>query len=327
SCASWEPGFTKRHNLLIGIFLGILPFFGPWIASVGVVPQLFILTIFVILTGLPHGALDITLLRGGGIGPSGMTIALVIYIGLAVSVVVCFVRFPTVALTLFLIVAWLHFGLGDTENLVGWQRFGECFARGGLSIAGPIAFHGHGTTDLFIQLCGPSSKLNLLEMMQFAKWFVYPCWLAACLLMISLRLRSAFSGSFSTKARNDHFLVAWEIISLILLFWLWPPLAAFGIYFCLIHSVRHLVQLAEARQPHDFRLALRWVWLESWPVVCLTLILSSVLIWYWGGGLKLDTLVLRLVFISLAGLTMPHMLLTYWWHRRAKPTPGCLSSR
>jgi Brp/Blh family beta-carotene 15,15'-monooxygenase len=319
---SWEPEFTRKHNLFIAVLLGILPVFAYWMSSVGIVPQLFILTVFVVLTGLPHGALDITLLRGAGIGPLGMTGALIIYIGLAALVVAGFDRFPAVALTLFLGVAWIHFGLGDTENLTGWQRFGECFARGGLSIAGPLAFHHDETLGLFTQLCGPASQGNLLEMTHFVKWYLCPFWLAACLLMVSLRLRSALYRSSSPKARNDDFLAAWEIVSLVLLFWLWPPLAAFGVYFCLVHSVRHLIQLTEARQPHDLRLALRWLWRESWPVIGLTLLLGAVLTWHWGGGLELDTLVLRLLFIGLAALTMPHMLLTYWWYHRGKPIPG-----
>ena len=291
-------------------------------AGVGVVPQLFVLAAFVVLTGLPHGALDIALLRGAGIGPLGIKVALGIYIGLAGLVIAGFDHFPTMALFLFLVVAWIHFGLGDTENLAGWRRCGECFARGGLAIAGPIMFHPDETLDLFTQLCGPSGGLQVAAMTHFLKLFVCPFWLAFCPLMVVLRIRSALARSLSSTARYAHLLAAWEIVSLALLFWLWPPLAAFGVYFCLVHSLRHLVQLGAARQPHSFRLAARWLWQESWPMISLTLILGAFLAWHWGGGLSPDTVILRLLFVGLAALTMPHMLLTYWWHRRGEPVPG-----
>jgi len=320
--ASWEPKFTQGHNRFIAILSAMLLAFAPWMAGLGLVSQLFILAVFVVLIGLPHGALDITLLRGTGIGPIRLAAALVIYVGLAGLVVAGFDHFPTVALFLFLIIAWIHFGLGDTENLEGWQRGGECFARGGLSIAGPLTFHPEETLDLFARLCGPGSDFHLATMGHFFRLFVCPLWLVACLLMLGLRVRCALSPSLLSTARTAHFLAVWEIVSLALLFWLWPPLVAFVFYFCLVHSVRHLVQMADARQPHAFRLAARWIWQESWPIVCLTLVLSVVLIWHWGGELSADTLVLRLLFVALAALTMPHMLLTYWWHRRGEPVPG-----
>jgi Brp/Blh family beta-carotene 15,15'-monooxygenase len=320
--SAWEPGFTQKHNLFIAFLLGILPAFSPWMAGVGVAPQIFILAAFVVLTGLPHGALDITLLRGAGIGPLGLTTALVIYLGLAGLVVASFDHFPTMALFLFLVVAWIHFGLGDTENLAGWRRYGECFARGGLAIAGPMLFYPDETLDLFTQLCGPAGGLHVAAMTHFFRLFICPLWVAVCALMVGMRIRSALGRSLSSTTRCAHLLAAWEIVSLTLLFWLWPPLAAFGVYFCLVHSLRHLAQLGAARQPHAFRLAARWLWQESWPVILVTLILGAFLAWHWSGGLSPDTLILRLLFVGLAALTMPHMLLTYWWHRRGEPIPG-----
>jgi len=325
--ASWGPGFAQNHNLFIAVLLGILPVFAPWLAGVGLGPQVFVLAVFVVLTGLPHGALDVTLLRGAGIGPLGLAAALVIYIGLAGLVVAGFDFFPTVALFLFLVVAWIHFGLGDTEDLAGWRRGGESFARGGMAIAGPITFHPDETLALFTQLGGRGGELHVAAMTHFFERFVCPLWLAVAVLMVGLRIRSALGRPLSPVDRRAHFLAGWEMVSLALLFWLWPPLAAFGVYFCVVHSVRHLAELGAARQPNSFPLAVRWLWQESWPVIGLTLILGAFLAWHWGGGLSPDTLVLRLVFVGLAALTMPHMLLTYWWHRRGEPVPGNFLTR
>jgi len=324
---SWEPDFTQKHNRLIAIILGLLPALAPWISSMGLLPQLVILAGFVVLIGLPHGALDITLLRGARIGPLGTATALIAYTILAALVVAGFSHFPTAGLFLFLVVAWIHFGLGDTENLRGWHRAGECFARGGLSIAGPLTFHFEETLDLFTRLGGPASGVRWAALGHYFTLFASPVWLGMGLLMVALRLRAAGSVSGSSASRMTHFLAAWEMIFLALLFWLWPPLAAFTIYFCLVHSVRHLIQLASARQPLAFRLAIRWLWRESWPITGLTLILGAVVVWFWDGSSSPDTLLLRLVFVGLAALTMPHMILTFWWHHCGEPVPGDFCAR
>ncbi len=318
----WEPRVSLKHSGFIAVLLCILPAFTPWMAGIGLMPQLVILTIFVVIAGLPHGALDMTLLKGAGIGRAGLAAAFAGYLGLAGLVGAGFAYFPTTALLIFLGVAWLHFGLGDTEDLAGWHRGVECFARGGLAIAGPLTFHPVETLGLFTQLGGPASALHLAAIGDCFSFVAGPLWLGACLLVAGLRLRSALFMEASPGARLPHFLAAWEMVFLTLLFWLWPPLAAFGIYFCLVHSVRHLIHLAAARRPHDFPWAVRWLWRESWPIVGLTLVIGAILLWQWGGGISQDTLLLRLVFVGLAALTMPHMLLTYWWHRRGESAPG-----
>ena len=325
--ADWGPEFAQKHNLCIAILLAVLPVLAPWLSGVGQGPQLFVLAVLVVLTGLPHGALDITLLRSVGIRPLALLFSLILYVALAGLVVAGFDYFPAMALSLFLVVAWIHFGLGDTENLAGWRRGGECFVRGGMAIAGPITFYPDETLALFIQLCQPAGCTQVAILTHFFERFVSPFWLVTTALMVGLRLRSAAGRSLPSAARRADFLVAWEMSSLALLFWLWPPLAAFGVYFCVVHSIRHLVALGAARQPHAFGMAARWLWQESWPVLGLTLLLGDFLARQWGDGLSPDSLILRLIFVGLAALTMPHMVLTYWWHRRGKPTPGNLFAK
>ena len=36
---------------------------------------------------------------------------------------------------------------------------------------------------------------------------------------------------------------------------------------------------------------------------------------------------MRVIFWGLSALTMPHMILTAWWHRRGDPQPGDLFAR
>jgi hypothetical protein len=40
-----------------------------------------------------------------------------------------------------------------------------------------------------------------------------------------------------------------------------------------------------------------------------------------------DQTMIRTVFWGLSALTVPHMILTTWWHGRGDPTPGDLFAR
>jgi len=89
-----------------------------------------------------------------------------------------------------------------------------------------------------------------------------------------------------------------------------PPLVYFVAYFCGLHSPRHFVETL-AQLGLDWRRGVR----AAWPLTALTLAFAAaalaVLV---HGGVKLEAATVEVVFIGLAALAVPHMLLVerFW---------------
>lgn len=82
------------------------------------------------------------------------------------------------------------------------------------------------------------------------------------------------------------------------------PLLYFTVYFCLLHSPRHLFETARSIGLSSLVSIAR----AAAPIVIATLVLAAVL-WRLLPGASLDAQLLQIVFIGLACLTIPHMLL------------------
>ena len=82
-----------------------------------------------------------------------------------------------------------------------------------------------------------------------------------------------------------------------------PPLLAFAVFFCGMHSPRHILRTLDC----SGRGALHGLLTASAPM--LAVLVLSVAAWYWSDGLAPDTRVIRIVFVGLAALTVPHMAL------------------
>jgi beta-carotene 15,15'-dioxygenase len=110
-----------------------------------------------------------------------------------------------------------------------------------------------------------------------------------------------------------------EFLATVALFWTLPPLLAFAWYFCFLHSLRHLLTLAERLAPPQKWAALGWVALNGMPLTLITLIASGIgYAWLRHVDLNEAEAVTRVIFWGLAALTFPHMLLTWLWERKER---------
>ena len=96
-----------------------------------------------------------------------------------------------------------------------------------------------------------------------------------------------------------------EFILLAVVFAFLPPLVSFALYFCIIHTGRHMRRiwhvLASSSSPKGlYRPAVGFT-LASW------LVGGAAFLWLETGDL--DAALLQVVFIGLAALTVPHMIL------------------
>jgi Brp/Blh family beta-carotene 15,15'-monooxygenase len=118
-----------------------------------------------------------------------------------------------------------------------------------------------------------------------------------------------------------------ELILTTAVFAVFHPLAAFLLYFCFVHSVRHIADLGAARFPANGGHAARWLLRESMPFTVATILLAAAIWLLFARSSAYDETMIRTIFWGLSALTVPHMILTAWWHGRGEPKPGDLFAR
>lgn len=234
------------------------------------------------------------------------------YVGLAITVMIAWWFAAPLMLLLFLAVSILHFGLREENHLQskrnGLVQWASVCVLGSAPIIIPWLAFPQEVSLLFGWLAGTRAKtwqpaFNITHAFDSMSWMVLL--IAAAVALMYLKLQR-FSDTF-----------AWmEFLATIVLFSTLPPLLAFAWYFCFLHSLRHLLTLAERLAPPPKWAALGWVGVHGLPLTIITLIASSVG-YAWLRHFDLDEAesITRVIFWGLAALTFPHMLLTWLWDR------------
>jgi Brp/Blh family beta-carotene 15,15'-monooxygenase len=242
---------------------------------------------FILLLGLPHGALDAELARHRLIGrwrQGWFAVFAMPYLFLSAAVLFSWHFFPVITLGLFLAISVVHFGEG--RRLSGWQ----VIAKGGAPLALPILFH-------------PAATIALLSIFAQAPLGIFALWLriAACVWLF-------FYGAVIFQALTGRASGLWqELVLLTLLYAVFPPLTALALYFVCYHSPGH-VQALIADKANAPRIAsIREAILFSTPITILTLLLGAALWPFYHGPVSVR--LTALTFQGLAALTLPHMLL------------------
>ena len=238
-----------------------------------------------LLLGMPHGAFDVVFARKlcGVAGLKGWALFSLFYVGLSAAVVGLWVVIPTLFLCAFLIFSALHFG-GDPAGGVSRLTRG---LYGGAVIVLPALWHGLELQRLLGLVAGPASAAFVAPVLsQLA-----PSWLAATVLACALQARTSRLAACESAALAALSLAA-------------PPLAAFTVYFCAMHSPRHILLTLAGLQAAELRGALA---LALWPT--LAVLVMAALLGGWVSDLPVEARVMQVVFVGLAALTLPHMVL------------------
>ena len=246
----------------------------------------------VVLIGLPHGAFDgaIAACLGQARRPLTLVRFIALYVALAGFVVWLWLTFPALSLIGFLIISIIHFGLGDASAVRGWFRYIQVVAHGGVVVAGISQSHRLEVDTIFGFLVGGDAEV---------------VWMAidiVSLMIVSALAIYAWRALLEPKWRQGFF----EAILLLLMLIVVPPLVGFALYFCCVHSTRHLwsvwttVKVAFPRNMLFVGAILFTV--ASWSV-------GAVTFWWCANFMSVESALLRVVFIGLAALTVPHMIL------------------
>ena len=247
--------------------------------------------LFVVLIGLPHGAFDGAIANHLGAGRSFTAAAKFIasYCATVGLVIAIWIMFPAVTLALFLIISMIHFGRGDASAKSGPVFMTQVLLHGGLPIFGIIYFQQSSVIPLFDALTNGASDLAIL------------------ISKIMVPVLGSMAGLYGLMAFRDASLRARfaEFILLAMVIAILPPLVSFALYFCIIHTGRHMRRiwhvLASTISPKGLYRQAAGFTVASW------LVGGAAFLWLENGDL--DAALLQVVFIGLAALTVPHMIL------------------
>ncbi|MEN8771609.1 MAG: Brp/Blh family beta-carotene 15,15'-dioxygenase [Glaciecola sp.] len=251
--------------------------------------------IMVLILGVPHGALDYDIAKQAFETKHIFWLILffISYIVVASMSTYLWYLFPTVCLVLFLLISIFHFA-SDWRNSL---QFSTSIALAALVICGPAVFYANSILHIFEGLMiGTESAKNIAQIMLIIAVS------ASVVLLVNV-----LQGYFTTV----RFWIRYELLGLALSSLLMPPLVHFVLYFCLLHALKHMYDFADCQQ-----VSLKKVFVISAPVVSLTAILS-LMIPYFFPNTNFESSIYRIIFISLFGLTMAHMLVISYWHKKA----------
>jgi Brp/Blh family beta-carotene 15,15'-monooxygenase len=93
---------------------------------------------------------------------------------------------------------------------------------------------------------------------------------------------------------------------------------AFTIYFCFLHSIRHSITLIYEIDKNDFKNGLQVFSQKALPLTVLTAIFCSIGLYLLNNNYDFNSSILKIIFIGLASLTFPHILLEYFLEKNEK---------
>ena len=127
------------------------------------------------------------------------------------------------------------------------------------------------------------------------------------LMLLSLVSGIILSLNKSFEARS---LLLMDYLSILILNYFLNPIIAFTIYFCFLHSIRHSLSLIRELNK-NLKKGLPIFIKKAFPLTILTILGYVVSISILNNYNEFNETIYRVIFIGLASLTFPHILLEY----------------
>ncbi len=234
------------------------------------------------------------------------------YTIIVIGIITFWLLFPTISLIIFLIVASYHFGKEDTEILINDKNASNLilyFLKGSLIIIAPLMFHFTETINIF--------KLLLIQDENFYLFldFIESNQILSFALLTSLLVNTYY---FINNFKILNILIFFDFLSIVVLNYFVSPLIAFTIYFCFLHSFRHSISLINELDKDNFKNGAYIFIKKALPLTLLTSIFLVIRLCFLSNYYQLSDAILKVIFIGLASLTFPHILLEYLLEKNEK---------
>ena len=253
--------------------------------------QYYLLLTTVTIIGIPHGFFDYSiaerLFRNSKNWIYYFTIG---YILLSLIYLTVWFVFPFMALLFFLIISIFHFGI-EEQNHLEYQdmKFFQIFMIGSMPVFLPILFHSQDVFNIFQQIIDLDIDIININTNIYYLYFL--------LLFIALY----------NNGIKRSLIYAILIINFIIL----PPLISFILFFCFHHSIRHYIHSIYYEnlvpKKYDTQKYLNIIIMSS--IFFTSLVLLSLQIY---GKYTFDIIIVKYIFILLACLTLPHLMLNIY---------------
>ena len=252
-------------------------------------PSVLALILIITFFGVPHGALD-TLFAKKAFTLNSIKKWLQfvsIYLSLSIGILIFWMALPTFFFILFLSFSALHFS--DDLSNINPKLLGTLY--GFNIITFPSILHSSELAKLYGYLIDDGNAVKIVNiMMPFSIVFA----VITILITVVINLKK-----YPIEQRQ-----IWEIAAVSVLMLLAEPLLAFTIYFCFMHSARHI-----------FRAKFYFVEYSN-TALLFTLIIPTLIVLLFCACVfqllpieKVDENLIKVTFATLAALTFPHAFL------------------
>ncbi len=221
------------------------------------------------------------------------------YVSLSLIIILLWSIAPIITLIIFLIVASYHFGKEDSIfGKIKYNHFSNIlfFFKGSIIVLAPLYFSQEETFEIFKIL-----NVNIKTINQD--------------FLLALILLSLLSNFLLKKNVLIHSI---DTLSITIINWAFSPLVAFTIYFCFLHSIRHSFSLIYEINKNNFKKGSNLFIKKALPLTVLTGLIFLISLYVLNNYFLLNSAILKVIFIGLASLTFPHILLEYLLEKNEK---------
>ena len=177
------------------------------------------------------------------------------------------------------------------------------FFKGSLVIIAPLLFHKYETLTIFKSLNFDISQSIFLNN-EILYLFIFASFLSNIILSLNKNL-------------NSKSLLLMDFLSILIINYFLNPIIAFTIYFCFLHSIRHSISLIKDINRNikkGFPIFLK----KAMPLTIITALAYLFSLFFLNNYYEFNEAVYKVIFIGLASLTFPHILLEYLIEKNEK---------
>ena len=301
-----------NHSLIFFLFCNIFSLVTFVINDFAISPLICLLLILSI--GISHGSLDN--IKGKKLfqifGINNLSIFYLLYILTSITIIILWIIAPMFSLLIFLFIASYHFGKEDTQFLMIKKSFFTqllYFIKGTLIILAPMYFHFDETVSIFkLLLVDNESFYKFLNFIETNRILYFG------IVLATLSNIFLFTKNFEFK----KFTIFLDYFSILIINYIFSPLIAFTLYFCFLHSIRHSISLMLELNETDLNIGFRLFLKKALPLTFSTAAFCIASLYFLNITYSFDSSILKIIFIGLASLTFPHILLEYLLEKNEK---------